>query len=325
MNSIQLYPLKFVPIYKEKIWGGKKIEEILKKDVGSLANCGESWEISGVEGDLSIVANGAAKGMTLPQIISEFKGRVVGQKIYEKFGHTFPLLVKFIDANDDLSIQVHPSDQIARKRHDCFGKTEMWYVVQADTGSKLFCGFKKEVTQDQFKQYAQSNKILEVLNEDEVDEGDVYFLPSGRVHSIGKGLLIAEIQQTSDITYRVYDFNRRDKHGEKRELHIDEAADVIDYEIHDTYQTKYENHLDERIPLANCSYFTTNKLDLTRMFSWNAAQIDSFIIYMCLKGQGTINGETIRYGESILIPAELNEILIEPDNKMELLESYVEK
>jgi len=218
-----LYPLKFKTIFKDKIWGGQKIKTYLHKDFSPLPNCGETWEISGVKSDVSVVNGGALDGETLADLLEQFKGELVGEKVYAHFGNIFPLLVKFIDANDDLSIQVHPNDELAKKRHNSFGKTEMWYVIESDPGSTLISGFNKEMTQQEYLDKLNSGHIMDILNRENANAGDVFFLPAGRVHTIGKGLLVAEIQQTSDITYRIYDFDRVDANGHKRELHTQEA------------------------------------------------------------------------------------------------------
>ena len=238
MNN--LYPLKFTPICKDKIWGGNKLNEILNKEYPELPNCGESWEISGVQDEVSVVSNGFLKGNSLEELIEVYMGDLVGEKVYEKFGIEFPLLVKFIDANDNLSIQVHPNDELSMERHDAFGKTEMWYVVQADPGAKLISGFNRKIDKEGYLKYFKNGQLEEILNYEEVKAGDVFFIPAGRVHAIGKGIVVAEIQQTSDVTYRIYDFNRVDDQGNPRELHTDLAIDAIAYEYEANYRTDYK-------------------------------------------------------------------------------------
>lgn len=327
MANPTLYPLKFEPIYKEKIWGGNKIRTHLNKDYGTLSNCGESWEISGVKGDLSVVASGELKGKSLPDVIDTYGADLVGDSVHKKFGNEFPLLVKFIDANDDLSIQVHPSDEIAKERHNSFGKTEMWYIIQSDPGATLYNGFSEPVTKDQLRQYSTSDEILKILNKESVKSGDVYFLPSGQVHSIGKGILLAEIQQTSDITYRVYDFDRVDNLGKKRDLHIDEALDVIDFEIKSSYKTPINPQLNETTKVVDCDYFTTNLLIIDSPISKNFEAIDSFKIYLGLEGKAELkcgdHSITVTAGESVLIPACFTDITFLPAGNTKLLESYV--
>lgn len=299
----------------------------LKKDFGDLANCGESWEISGVNGDLSIVSHGELKGIVLPDLINMYKSQLMGNSVYDSFGDEFPLLLKFIDANDDLSIQVHPNDETAADRHNSFGKTEMWYIIQSDPKSSLYVGFSESVTKQQFKEYSQSSKILNVLNQEEVNKGEVFFLPSGRVHSIGKGILLAEIQQTSDVTYRVYDFDRTDNSGKKRELHIDEAVDVLDYQIRSEYKTPFDPKINDTTKLVECDYFTTNLLVINQSITKSFAPIDSFKVYMCLEGKVELvcGNHTISLdlGESALIPACFEEVMFNPSNEAKLLESYI--
>jgi mannose-6-phosphate isomerase len=259
-----LYPLIFKTQFKDKIWGGNKIKTVLGKDFSPLPNCGETWEISGVKGNISEVAQGELKGKNLVELIGEYKSELVGKKVFEKFGTEFPLLIKFIDANDDLSIQVHPDDVLAKKRHNSFGKTEMWYVFGADKGAKLNSGFKKTIDKETYLKHLNAKSLDQILNYEDVNVGDVYFLPAGRVHYIGKGICLAEIQQTSDITYRIYDFDRKDDNGNLRELHTDEAVDAIDYKAYPDYKTKYEVRKNEASKLVECQYFRTNLLDLDK-------------------------------------------------------------
>src|ERR1700742_839597 len=282
---ISLYPLKFKTIYKDKIWGGQKIKTYLQKDFGNLPNCGETWEISGVKSDVSVVADGDLQDRSLADLLEEYKDQLVGKKVYDHFGNIFPLLVKFIDANEDLSIQVHPDDKLAKERHNSFGKTEMWYVVEADPGATLIAGFNKELTEQEYLDKFNSGHLTDILNKENVKAGDVFFLPAGRVHTIGKGLLIAEIQQTSDITYRIYDFDRVDDKGNKRELHVEEALAAIDYKHYPEYKTQYQSHQNKTVKLVSCPYFTTNLLDATKDAEKDYSNLDSFVIYVCLEGE----------------------------------------
>lgn len=322
----QLYPLKFETIFKDKIWGGQKIKTVLGKDFGNLPNCGETWEISGVKGNESVVLEGVLKGKSLPQLIEEFKGELVGESVYQQFGNEFPLLIKFIDANDDLSIQVHPDDVLAKKRHNSFGKTEMWYVFQADKGANLITGFNQPLTRESYLKAFNSGKLMDILNKETVSEGDVYFLPAGRVHTIGKGLFIAEIQQTSDITYRIYDFDRVDDKGNKRELHVEEALDAIDYNYYPEYKTKYQDKTNEAVSLVNCQYFETNKLSCTEKITRNYTH-DSFTILICFEGSLVLNSEVgdlnIKKGEAILIPASIKTVQLIPSPDFKVLETFV--
>jgi mannose-6-phosphate isomerase len=323
-----LYPLKFKTIYKDKIWGGHKIETYLHKDFGSLPNCGETWEISGVKSDVSVVADGPLEGESLAELLEKYKSDLVGKKVYAHFGNTFPLLVKFIDAADDLSIQVHPNDELAKKRHNSFGKTEMWYVIEADPGSTLISGFNQQVNEQVYLEKLNSGHIMDILNREDVQAGDVFFLPAGRVHTIGKGLLIAEIQQTSDITYRIYDFDRVDDKGHKRELHTQEALAAIDYNFYQDYKTKYQPEKNETVRLVKCPYFTTNVLDFTQSTSKDYAHIDSFVIHVCVEGSYVIecHGKqyTVKMGECILLPANVKRADLITIDGFKILESYVE-
>jgi len=327
MNN--LYPLKFAPICKDKIWGGKKLNELLNKEYPDLPNCGESWEISGVQDEVSVVSNGFLMGNNLEELIEVYMGDLVGEKVYEKFGTEFPLLIKFIDANDNLSIQVHPNDELAMERHDAFGKTEMWYVVQADPCAKLISGFNRKIDKAGYLKYFKSGQLEEILNYEEVKAGDVFFMPAGRVHAIGKGIVVAEIQQTSDITYRIYDFNRVDDKGHPRELHVDLAVDAIDYSFVTNYRTDYKPIDDKSVKLVDCQYFTTNLLPLTTSVERDFANLDTFVIYCCLEGKYSIGWEdqsiTVEKGETILVPALISNFVLSAVNgaTAKLLEVYI--
>jgi mannose-6-phosphate isomerase len=327
MNA--LYPLKFIPIYKERIWGGNKLKQLLNKDFSPLANCGESWELSGVQDDVSIVANGFLKGNTLEEIIEVYMGDLVGEKVYEQFGTEFPLLIKYIDANDNLSIQVHPDDELSRERHGAYGKTEMWYVVQADEGSELISGFNRKIDRDSYLIAFENGQLEALLNKEAVSAGDVFFMPAGRVHAIGKGIVVAEIQQTSDVTYRIFDFNRVDAKGNPRELHTDLALDAIDFKFEENYRTKYKSKDNEPVQIAECKYFTTNVLYLSKALDRDFRRKDTFIIYMCIEGNALIRWEEkimeIRKGETVLVPASLESFVLEPltSEKAHLIEVYI--
>ncbi|MCI4667805.1 MAG: class I mannose-6-phosphate isomerase [Bacteroidia bacterium] len=322
-----LYPLRFHPYYKEKLWGGQKLRTVLGKDFGDLANCGETWEISGVKGHISIVKEGALEGKMLTELIEEYQGELLGKRVYSKYGNNFPLLVKFIDANDDLSIQVHPDDELAMKRHDSFGKTEMWYIMQADQDASLISGFNKEVSRDIYEDHFNQGKLIEILNREIAEADDVFFLPAGRVHTIGKGLLLAEIQQTSDITYRIYDFDRVGADGKKRELHVEEALDAIDYRFYDDIKTTYQAENNKPVNLAKCPYFETNRLNLTGQISRNYTGIDSFVIYVVTKGEGLLTypeGQlSVSMGDAILLPSSIKEVSFSPNGEMNVLEAWV--
>ena len=308
-----MYPLKFQPILKERIWGGTKLKTLFNKPITTDIT-GESWEVSAVKGDISVVANGKFTGQSLQELIEQYPNELLGKHVHKAFGTDFPILIKFIDAREDLSIQVHPNDELAKKRHNSFGKTEMWYVLQADPDAHLIVGFNKEVTKAQYQEALNSGKLTELLNYEEVKTGDTFFIKTGTIHAIGKGIIIAEIQQTSDITYRVYDFNRRDKNGNLRELHTELALDAIDYTYRNDYKVRYTDNEDVTNPLVHCPYFITDYLPLTKDFSKDLSADDSFHIYMCVKGEGTISdGEValpIRQGETVLFPASCNKLVV---------------
>jgi len=324
----ELYPLKFVPQYLDKIWGGQKIRTHLGKDFGELPNCGESWEISGEQGHISVVANGFLAGNSLEELVEVYMGDLVGDRVYEKFGVEFPLLIKFIDANDDLSIQVHPDDELSKKRHQAFGKTEMWYVLQADPGSRLNLGFNKELTKEQYLEALETGKLMDILNFEEVNAGDVAFMPAGRVHAIGKGILLAEIQQTSDVTYRIYDYDRKDAQGNLRDLHTNLALDAIDFTVPESYKTSYKNKLNERVELVKCNYFTTSLLEFDKKLERDFHKLDSFVIYICLEGGFTIQyeegTEKVNKGECVLVPAVMEQFFLKPESaEVKVLEVYI--
>ncbi len=323
-----LYPLKFKPICQERIWGGDRLKTLFNKDFGNLENCGESWEISGVEGNISVVQNGFLKGNDLNELIEVYMGDLVGDKVYEKFGIEFPLLIKFIDAEDDLSVQVHPNDELARERHNAFGKTEMWYVISAEAGAKINSGFNQPVTREKYLEYFESGRLAELLHYDDVTVGDVFFIPAGRVHAIGKGTLVAEIQQTSDVTYRIFDYNRKDAEGNLRELHTDLALDAIDYSWQKEYKTKYSAEKNGSTKIVSCKYFTTNILAFDRTIEKDYFVLDSFVIYITLAGDYIIETDTekvaVTMGETILLPANTNMISLIPNShEVKLLEVFI--
>ncbi len=324
-----LYPLKFRPIFKERIWGGDKLTSLLNKQY-SIAHCGESWELSGVQDDISVVSDGFLKGNNLEELIEVYMGELVGEKVYDKFGTEFPLLIKYIDANDRLSIQVHPNDELAKERHGAFGKTEMWYVVQADEGAELISGFNRTTDRDSYLIALSNDKLENLLQFDPVQAGDVFFIPAGRVHAIGKGIVVAEIQQTSDVTYRIFDFNRVDDKGQPRELHTELALDAINFKHFDSAKTAYLQKENESVELAHCPYFTTNLLQLTEETERDFSSKDSFVIYLCFEGSYTIKWEsesmTIYKGETILVPASIENFILKPVASVEakLLEVYID-
>jgi len=303
-----LYPLKFNPILKEIIWGGDEICRF-KNLYPQRSGIGESWELSHVKNNVSIVANGALKGKSLEELIETYKGKLVGEKVLARFGTTFPLLIKFIDAHAPLSVQVHPDDALAKKRHNSFGKTEMWYVVRATRGAYLYSGFARLTTPEEYVRSLDDDTFIDYLQRYEVKPGDVFFLPAGRVHAIGAGCFIAEIQQTSDITYRIYDYNRKDANGNPRELHTELAKDAIDYKVYPDYKSDYIPGQQPVQTLVSCPYFTTNLIEGKKGGVIQTAHPDSFSIYIGLEGNTLLtdaNGFSIelRQGETALLPAE---------------------
>lgn len=320
------YPIKLKPILKEKIWGGRKLVEVLQKD-SNIKKLGESWEISGHEGDVSVVENGPLQGRKLDDLIKEYQGDFVGEKIYKKFGNKFPLLIKFIDARENLSVQLHPDDQMAMERHNSFGKTEMWVIIDADEDSEIIMGFKPGVDKKDYLTSLESGNLENILNSEKVKKGDAFFIGPGKVHAIGAGILLAEIQQTSDITYRIFDYNRRDDSGELRELHTEQAIDAIDFKKQDYFELRYEKKINQASNVAQCKYFTTNYIAVNGKVERDFNNLDSFVIYMCLKGEAEItlqdNSETFTKGQSLLLPANCDKAVISSEN-CELLEIYVE-
>jgi mannose-6-phosphate isomerase len=322
-----LYPLKFSPILKDKIWGGSKLKTLFNKKASSNL-LGESWELSGYEGDESVVSNGFLAGNNLQELIEIYMGELVGDTIYEKHGLSFPLLFKLIDANENLSIQVHPGDEVAAERHNSYGKTEMWYVVDADNDAELIIGFSNDCTKSTYLNALKNNQVEELLQRVAIQKGDVFFIPAGLVHAIGKGAVIAEIQQSSDITYRIYDYNRKDEKGNERELHTDQALDVINFSAAQHPKTNYKAEPNASTNLVTCNYFTTNILRFTKSIPCNYNTIDSFVVYMCLDGGFSIEvgGEitSVFKGETVLIPASLDELTLVPTtSETTILEVYI--
>lgn len=321
-----LYPLKFQPIFKYRIWGGNKLKSELNKTYNS-DSVGESWEISDVENDETEVISGSLKGQTLKQLTETYKADFLGTEVYRTFGSTFPLLIKYIDSAKPLSIQVHPGDEMSKKRHNTFGKSEMWYIMQADKNAEIVVGFSNDIDKDTYNTHLDNGTLVDVMHQEKVNKGDAYYIPTGRIHAIGAGVLLAEIQQTSDVTYRVYDYNRVDeKTGKERELHTDLAEDVIDFESQDSYKTKYNTIDNNSNILIHSPYFKTNFLPVSGKLNRDYTTLDSFLIYMCVSGEATFTYKRIsyslKYGETILIPASIKSLIIE-SKKAELLEIYL--
>jgi len=324
-----LYPLKFEHIYKGKIWGGDKIKNILKRDDLTDSKCGESWEISAIEGNVSVVSNGHLAGNSLQEIIEVYMDELVGGKVYESYGIEFPLLIKFLDTTDNLSIQVHPDDILSKQRHNAYGKTEMWYVMSAEEDSQIYVGFNEKMDRDSYLEAVLNGGLVDKLNVESVKEGDVFYIPAGRVHALGKNILVAEIQQTSDVTYRIYDWDRKDDDGNDRELHVDLSLDAVKYEIPESYKKKYKNELNKPVCIGESDYFITNLLNLDSKYKANYNHLDSFVIYMVLDGEleikqkdGTI--EYMKKGETVLLPSSIKDIEINPQSKSaRFLEIYM--
>ncbi|WP_456421738.1 type I phosphomannose isomerase catalytic subunit [Lutibacter sp.] len=315
---MELYPLKFDPIFSSRIWGGKKLKTVLNK-IYNKESIGESWEISDIKNNETTVSEGNLKGKTLKQLIEMFKGNFVGNRVYNIFGDNFPLLIKFIDAKEPLSIQVHPGDSLAKKRHNSFGKNEMWYVMQAEKDAELIVGFNQKTTKEIYGEYLKNSSLSKLLNVEKVNKGDVYYIPTGRIHAIGAGVLLAEIQQTSNITYRIYDYDRIDATtGKKRELHNDLALDAIDFEFNNNYKTTYNIKTNISTKLIHSPYFKTNIINVKGELIKNYSKLDSFVIYMCTEGNLEIvyNGNyfILDIGETLLLPAITTQIKLKSTN-----------
>ena len=321
MNS-KVYPLQFEPILKERIWGGEKLKTVLNKPITSSIT-GESWELSTVKGDISVIANGEWKGKSLMDVINDYPNEILGTAVYTRFGMEFPLLFKYLDAREDLSIQVHPNDALAKKRHNSFGKTEMWYIMQADAAARIIVGFKENSNAKEYLQNLENKTLLSILDDVKVNSGDVFFLETGTVHAIGAGLVVAEIQQTSDITYRLYDFDRVDATGATRELHVDLALEAINYNTVET-KKEYTKNVNESNEVVHCPYFTTNFIPLDGKITVNKSE-KSFTVYMCIEGKFEIEYNEFKFcykkGDTVLIPAAMNVFIV--SGKASILEIYI--
>jgi mannose-6-phosphate isomerase len=326
-NNSYFYALKFTPIYKDKIWGGGKFHAVLSKENAPEESCGESWEVSAVEGDESVVANGELKGLSINDLIEQYGPEFLGDRVYGRFGKDFPLLIKFLDADQDLSIQVHPGDSLAKSRHDSFGKSEMWYIMEADENARLISGFNRPMNKEGYVRHFDAGTLDETLNRVDASAGEVYYIPAGRIHTIGKGLLIAEIQQTSDITYRIYDFDRTDKEGNKRELHTAQAVDAINYNYIQDVRTHYIPLENGRAELLNTPYFVTNVLDYSEGATLKTPSSGSFTIYTCVEGayEVVIEGQVtqVQKGEVILLPGAVRTFDLKVLSSGRLLETYL--
>lgn len=323
----ELYPLKFEPILKEKIWGGTALVNHYYKKADPALKYGESWELSAVSDYLSVVSNGFLAGNNIQELIEVYMGDITGDAVYEKFGIEFPLLIKLIEAKEDLSIQVHPGNKLAMERHKAYGKTEMWYILESEKGSKIYTGFREPVEKETYLEAVRTGGLPELLNSEEAAPGDVFFTPAGRVHAIGSGIILAEIQQTSDITYRIFDWNRKDPDGNGRELHTELAADTIDYKAAGHTRMRIVPSLNKTENLVNCEFFTTNLIDFNETVIKDYSFIDSFIIYLCIDGEFLIrwdgNSEPVLKGDTVLLPAMIREVDLEPSPGARLLEIFI--
>ena len=316
---------KFKPLLKQTLWGGNKIIAFKHLNI-VMPHVGESWEISGIKGSESVVDGGLEDGKQLNQLVREQQAELMGRENYERFGNEFPLLIKFIDACQDLSIQVHPDNETARRHGKGNGKTEMWYTLKSAPGARLYNGLRQQITTAQYSQMVEDGTITDALASYSAHEGDVFFIPAGRIHSIGAGCFVTEIQQTSDVTYRIYDYKRKDKDGNYRQLHTREAAEAIDFTVHDSYRTYYEPMQDEGVQLISCPYFTTAVYDLNDPMTIDYSELDSFVILIGLQGSCDIiddSGKTVsfREGETILIPATTK--IIKVEGTIKFLETYI--
>ncbi|MDR0790608.1 MAG: class I mannose-6-phosphate isomerase, partial [Bacteroidales bacterium] len=322
-----LYPLKFLPLMKSKIWGGTKIKDNLGIDFSPLDNCGELWALSAVEGEETLIENGFLAQATLKEVIQMYSDELLGEENFAKFYDNFPLLLKIIDAADNLSVQVHPDDRYAQSVGVPNGKSEMWYVINSDKGSIITSGFRKRVTKSEILNSIRSNNLADILNTEPTFEDDVFYIPAGTIHAIGKGVLLAEIQQNCDLTYRLYDYDRTDEQGNKRQLHLKDAIEVLDLSpVYDTAKHHYHNHLNHTHNIIETPYFSTNivNLNMESGLRKDYSFLDSFVIYFCVGGSADVQSLNttlhIQAGEAMLLPAITKEAIIIPHNAVKILE-----
>lgn len=322
-----LYPMRFKPVLRETLWGGSALRERYGKKAKPGTAIGESWEISGMPGASSVVANGFLKGNTLEELTEVYMGDIVGDAVYEKYGNEFPLLVKFIDARDRLSIQVHPDDRLASERHHAWGKTEMWYVLDAAPGAVIYTGFRKKTTKEEYLEHLSAKRVAEMINVTPVTRGDVFFIPAGMVHAIGEGVLLTEIQQNSDVTYRIYDWDRVDASGIPREMHTAMALDAIDFSLDSNNLVKKAPQINHPVMLAECPWFRTSLLQIDRPVIKDYSLTDSFVIYICTEKMAVIecfgHSEELKAGETLLIPASADSVTLIPQGTATLLEVLI--
>jgi len=323
----ELYPIKFETVLKEKVWGGNALVSSYNKKTKKTANFGESWEISAVADEQSVVSNGFLAGNNLEEIIEVYMGDITGDAIYEKFGNEFPLLIKIIEAREDLSIQVHPGNKLARERHKAYGKTEMWYVLESEKKSKIYTGFREGVTKEDYLSSLNDGTMADLLNIEHPEPGDTFFIPAGRIHAIGAGTVLVEVQQTSDITYRIFDWNRKNTGKEKRDLHTDLALDAIDFNANGKSKIRKIPALNGSENLVSCEFFNTNLFRFNKPLTKEYYSVDSFVVYICIEGKFTIHWdqetETMIKGETVLLPALIKEVVLEPVGEAQVLEVYV--
>ena len=323
----ELYPLKFESLLKEKVWGGTSLVSHYHKRADPSVKYGESWEISAISGNISVISNGFLAGNNLKELIEVYMGDITGDSVYEKFGNEFPLLIKLIESCENLSIQVHPGNAMARERHNAFGKTEMWYILESKKGSKIYTGFKEPANKNTYVDSLNNGELEKLLNVEDPSPGDVFFTPAGRIHAIGAGIILVEIQQTSDITYRIYDWNRKSNKGHSRELHTDLALDTIDFKA--AGKTKFPSNpvLNKTRNLVNCEFFTTNIISFDEIIEKDYNLIDSFVIYICVEGEFMIrwdgNSESVTKGETVLLPAMIKDVVLEPVTDTKVLEILI--
>ena len=322
-----LGPLKFKPLFKERIWGGDKISKLLNCSEDIPENCGEAWMLSGVENDETEVSEGPLSENSLNELVEIYMGELVGESVYEKFGEQFPILIKLIDANDYLSVQVHPDDNLAQKRGLNGGKTEMWYVMEAAEDAELIVGFEKKISREDFQKSLIEKSFQPLLHREKVQKNDVFYIPAGRIHALGPGILLAEIQQTSDTTYRIYDWDRLDGNGKSRQLHIAEAMDAIDFDIFSEYKTRFSAIKNDTGTILDEKYFTTNIIDFDVVLTKNYEELDSFVIYLMLDGEAIVEENakefSMKRGECLLLPAITNLVRLKPLRHSKILEIYI--
>jgi mannose-6-phosphate isomerase len=323
----ELYPLKFEPLLKDKVWGGFALERRFNKKPDGLPNIGESWELSAVRDNLSVVKNGFLGGNNIEELIEVYMGDITGDIVFDKFGNTFPLLFKFIEAGEDLSIQVHPGDEMAREKHQDYGKTEMWYILESEYESKIYTGFREGITREMYEKSLINGSLPDLLNVEKAEPGDAFFTPAGRIHAIGKGIVLVEIQETSDLTYRISDWNRNSEGTIKRELHLDLALEAMDFSASGKNKIRKDPELNRSENLVSCEFFNTNILHFNSVIKKEYYLIDSFVVYICIDGEFYIrwddNSEKVTKGETVLLPAMIKEVILEPAGDARLLEVYI--